>query len=120
MPVRLARLGYRVGLAGKWHIHPKEAFPFERVPGFAVNCLTKDPSHTMEGVEEFISRDREEPFCLVVASVNPHVPWTGGDLRNSTSGNWFCRPISSIRRRRAKAMRPIWPKSTCSTGRWAT
>lgn len=79
MPVRLARLGYRVGLAGKWHIHPKEAFPFERVPGFAVNCLTKDPSHTMEGVEEFISRDREEPFCLVVASVNPHVPWTGGD-----------------------------------------
>ena len=79
MPVRLARLGYRVGLAGKWHIHPKEAFPFERVPGFAVNCLTKDPSHTMKGVEEFISRDREEPFCLVVASVNPHVPWTGGD-----------------------------------------
>ena len=62
MPVRLARLGYRVGLAGKWHIHPKEAFPFERVPGFAVNCLTKDPSHTMEGVEEFISRDLEEPF----------------------------------------------------------
>ena len=73
MPVRLARLGYRVGLAGKWHIHPKEAFPFERVPGFAVNCLTKDPSHTMEGVEEFISRDREEPFCLVVAGDNEEI-----------------------------------------------
>lgn len=80
LPVRLARLGYRVGLAGKWHIHPKGAFPFERVPGFPGNCLTRDPSHTMEGVDEFVSRDAAQPFCLVVASVNPHVPWTGGDV----------------------------------------
>lgn len=79
MPVRLTRLGYRVGLAGKWHINPKSAFPFERVPGFAINCVTRDPSHTMDGVEEFVSRDFAQPFCLVVASVNPHVPWTGGD-----------------------------------------
>lgn len=82
MPVRLSRLGYRVGLAGKWHIHPKSAFPFERVPGFAVNCVTKNPSHTMDGVEEFVSRNSDEPFCLVVASVNPHMPWTGGHPEN--------------------------------------
>lgn len=32
MPVRLARLGYRV-LAGKWHINPSErGFLLERVP----------------------------------------------------------------------------------------
>ena len=79
MPVRLSELGYRVGLAGKCHIQPKEAFPFEKVPGFPVNCLTKDPKHTMDGIEEFISRDDSRPFCLVVASTCPHVPWTGGD-----------------------------------------
>lgn len=79
MPVLLSRLGYRVGLAGKWHVKPRKCFPFEQVPGFPANCLTREPVHTMEGVEEFVGRDDGQPFCLVVASVNPHVPWTGGD-----------------------------------------
>ncbi len=52
-------LGYRVGLVGKWHIGPPEAFPFERV---------KD-------VAEFIGRDPHQPYLLVYASHNPHLPW---------------------------------------------
>ncbi|GHU98784.1 heparan N-sulfatase [Bacteroidia bacterium] len=79
MPVYMSELGYRVGLAGKWHIKPVESFPFESVPGFASNCTTRNPSHTMAGVAEFVRRDQAQPFCLVVASVNPHAPWTGGD-----------------------------------------
>jgi len=79
MPVYMQELGYRVGLAGKWHIHPEEVFPFEKVPGFKVNCLHKDPSYTLDGVTEFIERDKDQPFCLVLASINPHLPWTGGD-----------------------------------------
>lgn len=34
LPTYLGNLGYRVGLAGKWHIKPLANFPFEDVPGF--------------------------------------------------------------------------------------
>ena len=73
-------LGYRVGLAGKWHIAPKESFPFENVSGFPENCvMQKTPPHDLSGSKEFMTRNAEEPFCLVIASVFPHAPWTEGD-----------------------------------------
>ncbi len=76
----LRALGYRVGLAGKWHIAPKESFPFEPVGGFPGNCvMQKTPPHDLTGSKEFMTRNAEEPFCLVIASVYPHAPWTEGD-----------------------------------------
>ena len=76
----LSNLGYRVGLTGKWHIAPKESFPFEPVDGFPGNCvMQKTPLHDLTGSKEFMTRDAEEPFCLVIASVHPHAPWTEGD-----------------------------------------
>jgi uncharacterized sulfatase len=60
LPHYLRPLGYRVGLAGKGHIGPDEAFPFERL------------RHRAKDVREFIRR--EGPFCLVVASHQPHGP----------------------------------------------
>jgi arylsulfatase A-like enzyme len=56
--------GYRVGLVGKTHFGPPESFPFERVPE--------------DGMGEFLSRDPEQPYCLVYASHNPHGRWTEG------------------------------------------
>ncbi len=79
MPHYLGDLGYRVGIAGKLHIKPLENFPFEMVPGFVENCVSNDPSYTTDGIEEFMSRDKDQPFCLVLASINPHMPSTGGD-----------------------------------------
>lgn len=79
MPHYLEKLGYRVGIAGKLHIKPLENFAFEMVPGFVENCVSKDPSYTTDGIEEFMSRDAHQPFCLVLASINPHMPSTGGD-----------------------------------------
>ena len=79
MPTYLGKLGYRVGLTGKQHINPKKNFPFEIIPGFPENCTGLKTTHDMKGVEEFVSRDPSQPFCLVVASINPHAPWTGGD-----------------------------------------
>lgn len=80
MPQHLGKLGYRVGIAGKIHVRPDKAFPFEKVAGFDKNCV-RDPTqpHHLDGVRRFISRDQEEPFCLVVALVDPHVPWVMGD-----------------------------------------
>ena len=80
LPQYLKPLGYRVGISGKVHVLPKQAFPFERVDGFDPNCV-RNPTqeHSLEGIEEFMSREEKEPFCLVVALVEPHLPWVMGD-----------------------------------------
>jgi len=80
MPHYLAAIGYRVGLAGKVHVQPATAFPFEQVPGFDPSCV-RDPTrdHDLTGVKEFMTRDSQSPFVLVVALVEPHVPWVMGD-----------------------------------------
>ena len=80
LPHHLGALGYRVGLAGKVHVKPAGAFPFEKVGGFDPNCV-RDPTlpHQTAAMDAFIERDADTPFCLVVALVEPHVPWVMGD-----------------------------------------
>ena len=80
MPQHLKALGYRVGIAGKVHVKPQKAFPFVKVGGFDPNCV-RNPTrkHDLKSAGEFISRAGEQPFCLVVALVEPHVPWVMGD-----------------------------------------
>jgi len=80
LPQHLAPLGYRTGIAGKVHVLPQASFPFEDVPGFDPSCV-RNPTktHDLAGVREFMSRDKEKPFCLVIALTEPHVPWVMGD-----------------------------------------
>ena len=80
MPMHLGRIGYRVGLAGKVHVGPSRAFQFEKVDGFDPNCV-RNPTqkHDTQGVRGFFTRQKSQPFCLVVALVEPHVPWVMGD-----------------------------------------
>lgn len=76
----LEPLGYRVGLTGKTHIKPQSVYPFEKVKGFPANCNARNtPDADWSGVEQFISRDREEPFCLFICSIHAHSPWDSGD-----------------------------------------
>ena len=65
----LKALGYRVGLSGKRHFGPPRSFPFEQLSN-KVNP---------EAIREFVNRDKNQPFCLVVTSNSPHVPWNSGD-----------------------------------------
>ena len=79
LPHYLGELGYRVGLSGKTHITPKKAFPFEKVDGFDPSCVRAPTlAHETGSIASFMTRD-EAPFCLVVALVEPHVPWVMGD-----------------------------------------
>ncbi|HID23205.1 MAG TPA: heparan N-sulfatase, partial [Planctomycetaceae bacterium] len=80
IPHYLRPLGYRVGLAGKVHVAPRKAFPFEWVGGFDRNCV-RNPTraHDLAPARQFMTRDSNEPFCLVIALVEPHVPWVMGD-----------------------------------------
>jgi N-sulfoglucosamine sulfohydrolase len=80
MPHHLKALGYRVGLAGKVHVKPAQVFPFNKVDGFDTNCV-RNPTkeHSTQGIQRFMSVTQDQPFCLVIALVEPHVPWVMGD-----------------------------------------
>ncbi len=80
LPTYLAARGYRTGIAGKVDVFPKACFPFEDVPGFDGNCVDNPTKpHSLAGVRDFISRRSDQPFCLVIGLVEPHVPWVMGD-----------------------------------------
>ena len=64
----LSEQGYRVALSNKSHVGPKESFPFEIISGMDV-----------EGWRGFMTRDREQPFCIAICSSQPHEPWDHGD-----------------------------------------
>jgi len=65
----LKALGYRVGLSGKRHFGPPASFPFEQV----------SRKVDAKAIREFVARDEKQPFCLLVTSNSPHVPWSAGD-----------------------------------------
>lgn len=80
LPHYLGDLGYRVGLSGKVHLNPRSSYPFEKVEGFDSNAVrTPTLPHDVGGIRKFMTRDKDEPFCLVVGLVEPHVPWVMGD-----------------------------------------
>lgn len=67
--------GYRVALIGKSHVAPKTVFPFEYIP------LTRSNDLNFEAIDKFIASCTSSgtPFCLFVASNQPHTPWNKGD-----------------------------------------
>ncbi len=80
MPDHLRPLGYRVGLAGKVHVKPAKAFSFETVGGYDVSCVRKPTKpHDTQHIRRFMGENQDQPFCLVVALVESHVPWVMGD-----------------------------------------
>ncbi len=80
MPNHLRPLGYRVGLAGKVHVKPDKVFPFEKVGGFDESCV-RNPTkpHNTQNIRRFMGDNQDRPFCLVIALVEPHVPWVMGN-----------------------------------------
>ena len=80
MPHYLRELGYRVVLAGKTHVGPRERFPFEYLKDS--NVMPAGKNHVLwtdlntGAVDALLAgHDREKPLCLVVCSHSPHVYW---------------------------------------------
>jgi len=81
LPHHLKPLGYRTAIVGKRHEAPAKAFPFEYLGG-----SHGDMGRTPDGADlplgkarEFMARDADQPWCLVIASNQPHTPWNRGD-----------------------------------------
>lgn len=76
----LSDLGYRTGIAGKIHASPEEVFPFIKVEGIERNSVSITAKYDSKGISQFINLEKDQPFCLIIALVVPHIPWTVGDL----------------------------------------
>jgi uncharacterized sulfatase len=74
----LGELGYKVGLTGKSHFNTSD---IQKIPGFESNANHSAPEWEMSGVKKFMedSRQKGNPFCVVIGSVDAHHPWTVGD-----------------------------------------
>jgi N-sulfoglucosamine sulfohydrolase len=82
----LKPLGYRVGIVGKAMIAPEETFPFDYLSSPAGEKEAKPTGETFDPNEDIdfraikkYTKDTAQPFCLVVASHQPHGPWDKGD-----------------------------------------
>ncbi len=69
-PSYFQEIGYRVGLSGKKHFKPVESFPFEYL---------SEKDLDFEAIEEFVTRDAKQPYCLFVTSNQPHTPYDRGN-----------------------------------------
>lgn len=79
LPHYLQPLGYRVGLLGKTHIGPKDAYPFDYLGD--VGKQKDGNPQLVQRAKAYITAAKEagDPFCLVVASHDGHGPYTTGD-----------------------------------------
>lgn len=110
IPHYFKALGYRVGLAGKGHIFPAKAFPFQRV-GEENKGPDGESSFGIETTRKFMARDAEQPFFLVVASANPHGPWNRGNQKqyppNQLEVPVFLNDTKSLRFRLSKYLAEV-------------
>lgn len=81
LPHYLKALGYRVALSGKTHIAPQEAFPFEYSNAPSPDGGNPKGDIDFAAVERLFKECGKDgtPFCLVVASKEPHGPYNRGD-----------------------------------------
>lgn len=79
LPHYLRPLGYRVGLLGKSHVGPRDAYPFDNVGSLPKKEDANDKAVTQARGYVVKAREAGEPFCLVVASHDAHGPYTHGE-----------------------------------------
>lgn len=78
LPHHLDAAGYRTALLGKRHEAPLANFPFQHLGG-RHHDNGEGVALPIDKAKEFIAKPNDKPWCLVVASNQPHSPWNRGD-----------------------------------------
>lgn len=86
LPHYLKTLGYRSACAGKTHFNPMTCYPFDKMLAMrGEKSGAKGGEDAGDGeldtlaMEQFIRDGVAHPFCLYVATHEPHGPWNKGD-----------------------------------------
>lgn len=111
LPDYLNELGYRSAIAGKYHIGPMEAYPYELIhstnvpePGYEdEGVLWTDLN--MDPVDKWLSEASagKKPFMLVVNDHSPHVIWPEKPEYESSDVDIPLKHIDTEETRRARA-----------------
>lgn len=85
LPHYMKQLGYRVVLAGKVHVEPRQEFPFEYVPARLSGTRAPpvprtygedlDVSAADQLLADHIRNHNDKPLFLIIGSWSPHVAW---------------------------------------------
>jgi len=92
LPHYLRPLGYRVGLLGKGHIGPRQAYPFDRVGALPKSGEINPRAVKLARQYMTTARDAGKPFCLVIAANDAHGPYTTGDASRYDSAKFVLGP----------------------------
>jgi uncharacterized sulfatase len=79
LPGHLGGIGYRTAVVGKQHYGPAASYPFDEE--LALRDESKGGDRLpLRQMEKFVrAADRNRPFCLYIATKEPHGPHTLGD-----------------------------------------
>lgn len=72
VPKRLKKAGWRTAVIGKLHVLPSSVYTFDENVGGKPVGNGKDVAAMAERVGQFISRDPEKPFFVLVGFTDPH------------------------------------------------
>lgn len=78
LPTHLGGLGYRTAVVGKQHYGPAASYPFDEELSLRDESKGGDRL-PLKQMEQFVRADRDRPFCLYIATKEPHGPHTLGD-----------------------------------------
>jgi len=80
IPALLNRKGYRTALINKFHVQPREMYPFDHVITEGVHG--RDVFTMAQKAREFFSAERDKPFFLVIGYSDPHRDWVQSNARD--------------------------------------
>ena len=80
VPALLNKKGYHTGIINKFHVQPREMYPFDEVITKGVHG--RDVFTMAEKAREFIESGRDNPFFLVVGYSDPHRDWVKSNARD--------------------------------------
>lgn len=72
LPMLLSRAGYRTCIIGKYHVQPREVYPFDEFANKGILGGARNPVGMAANAEAFIRSEDDRPFFLYFCTVDPH------------------------------------------------